>query len=253
MKSLSVLAGIVLIAYVLIGLYLYVFQRDFIYFPTVEIEHDFKTEEFLVNDEVIKAVVVNEGNKEAILYFGGNAESVAYQANTFAEIFPNHTIYLISYRGYGGSTGKPTEKGIYADALSIYDILSEKYQSVSAIGRSLGTGVVTYLGSKRDPEKIVLVTPYDSIQRIAQNKYPIYPLSILLKDKHNSIERVDDISAPALIIIANKDSVVPREHSQKLADAFPSSQATIVVFENEGHNSFSQSEKYHQALSEFIN
>ena len=252
MKALLSLAGTILVAYVAIGLYLYIFQRGFIYFPTAEVMHSFQTEEFSVNNETIKVIVLNEGNNSAIMYFGGNAENVVAEADAFTKTFPPHTVYLISYRGYSGSSGQPTEKGLYADAQAIYDTLSGRHQSISAIGRSLGSGVVTFLASNRELDKIVLVTPFDSAQHIAQDTYPIYPMSLLLKDKYDSIGRVKEINSPVLVVIADKDWVIPLKYQQKLVDAFPPSQVAVKVIKGAGHNSVSLNNEYYVVLQEFL-
>ena len=183
------------------------------YFPTAKAAHTFQLEQFSVDNETIDVVVLNKGKHKAILYFGGNGESVAGSAPHFIKIFPDHTVYLVNYRGYGGSTGNPTEQALYSDALFIYDKISKKHKNISVIGRSLGTGVATFLASKRAITKMILVTPYDSFQNLAQQQYPIYPISFLLKDKYNSSSRVKDINSATLIILAEHDSVIPLNSS----------------------------------------
>ena len=86
---------------------------------------------------------------DAIIYFGGNAESMAQSSDEIARQFPAFTVYLMDYRGYGRSTGEPSEEGLYSDALKLYDTMKSKYESISIGGRSLGSGIAVYVASQR--------------------------------------------------------------------------------------------------------
>jgi len=231
---------------------LYINQRDFIYFPSKAVDHIGDDITYQINDENIKVNVINKDQEQAIIYFGGNAEAVAYNINTFSEIFPSHTLYLFNYRGYGGSSGTPTEKNNYSDALAIFDILKKKHKDITIIGRSLGSGVATFIASKREIKKLVLITPFDSIQNIAQKTFPIYPMSLLLKDKYNSAKIAHLIKTNVLLLIAENDTIIPRKNSNNLASKFTKEQLTIRVISDTGHNTISTKMAYYQALSDFI-
>lgn len=236
--------------YFLSGLLLFIFQRDFTYFPSPPTFH--KTTQFVIDGESIEVVVLNEGNTAAILYFGGNGESVAFNADSFTRLFPDHTSYLVNYRGYGGSTGTPTEQSIYSDAQAIFDAISPHHQQISVIGRSLGTGVATLLAATRPIDKMVLITPYDSIENIARDRYPIFPISLLLKDKFDSASRIKNINSPTLIIIAENDRVIPRKFSDQLIAEFPPAQIKVEIIEGAGHNTLSEYEIYYTLLVNFL-
>ncbi len=252
MNILKILAALAISAYLAIALLLFIFQRDLIYLPTAEYLHDFGTEQFAIEEENINVVVTNKGNKNAILYFGGNGESIAHSAPSLARTFPAHTLYLVNYRGYGGSSGEPTEKALYNDAQHIYDIVEKRHVNVSVIGRSLGSGVATFLASTRTIKKMVLVTPYDSMQRMAQDKFPFLPISILLKDKYNSVERIEGIKSRTLIILAEHDNVIPRKYSKQLVQAFRKQQVTVKTILGAGHNSLSNTDEYYRFLRGFM-
>ena len=100
------------------GILLFIMQRNFMYMPTPVVEHSYDEEAYSNDGETIKVVVVNRQKKNAILYFGGNMESVEYNAADFIEIFPDHAIFLVKYRGYGGSSGSPEEQAIYSDSFT---------------------------------------------------------------------------------------------------------------------------------------
>ena len=93
-----------IVFYVLIGIILFFSQRKFLYFPTEKIPHNYDLETISNEKETIEIIVLNKGKDEALLYFGGNAEPVIYNADYFLKEFPLHTVYLFNYRGYGGSS-----------------------------------------------------------------------------------------------------------------------------------------------------
>lgn len=238
--------------YLIFGIYLFFNQRNLLYFQTESLEHDFEEKIFINKNTKIKTTILNKGNKNSIIYFGGNSEIVDYNAEHFVKFFPNYSIYLVKYRGYSGSEGITTEKNMYNDALYIFDELKSNYEKFIVIGRSIGSGVATYLASKRDIEKLILVTPFDSVQNVAQKIFPIYPMSIILKDKHNSIQRVQDIKAKTLIIVAQNDKVVKPNHTDRLFNKFRSAQVVFLTIKGVDHNNISKSEEYHLVLQNFI-
>src|SRR5690606_550076 len=199
----------------------------------------------------IRVTVVNRGQARALIYFGGNAEDVDYNVEPFAEIFPAYTVYLVKYRGYGGSSGKPSEQAFYADALHIADTLAQKHSAISVIGRSLGSAVATYLAANRPVDKLVLVTPFDSAMSVAKSMWPLYPVALLLKEEYNSLARVGQIQAETLLIAAEADEVIDMALSKRLADAF-GSQASFYVVAGAGHNDLSLFPEYHQLLKQFF-
>ena len=148
------LVRILLLVYLGYGAYLYFAQRHFMYFPVAEQQNaKIPFETISSNKEKIKLWSVNPGHSKAVIYFGGNAENVLYNATDLQQALPEHSIYLVNYRGYGGSTGSPSQQGLFADALNIFDTLQVRHQQISVIGRSLGSSISLYLASLRPVEK----------------------------------------------------------------------------------------------------
>jgi pimeloyl-ACP methyl ester carboxylesterase len=195
---------------------------------------------------------VNPGREKAVIYFGGNAEAVARNAPVFARVFRDATVYLMNYRGYGGSQGRPSEETLYRDALVLYDHVRGKHDHVSAIGRSIGSGIATYLAAERELARLVLITPFDSLESVASSHYPVYPMSLMLRDKYDSISRVPRIREQTLILIAGNDRIVMPFHAHELAAAFPPGQLTKVVLPGAGHNSVSSSDDYYTLIRDFL-
>ena len=248
-KNISIL---LLLGYVGMGLFLYINQRDFLYFPTPDISTPYGEMALQNEGASINVLVLNKGHENAILYFGGNAESMAQSSDYIAQQFPTFTVYLMDYRGYGGSTGEPTEKGLYSDALKLYDTIKPKHNRISIGGRSLGSGIATYVATHREVSKLALITPFDSIVNVAQGRYPIYPVSLLLHDKYDSAARAKDISAKTFIVIAQNDQVISKERTQELIEAFSSKQLQITTISNRGHNDISSDERYYKIMQDFI-
>src|SRR5260370_41081884 len=85
----------------------------------------------------------------ALIYFGGNAEDVSLNMPSLSAGFPDSAIYLLHYRGYGGSSGRPSEGALFADALTLFDQVHSKHPDVDVVGRSLGSGIAVYVASLR--------------------------------------------------------------------------------------------------------
>lgn len=252
-KSLLMVVAVLLFAYLCLGLFLYLFQRGFIYLPRPEVS-GFQASNFRLESggEVLKIWVLNKDNDNAIIYFGGNAEAVEYNIGEFEQVFAGRTVYLMNYRGYGGSTGEPTELGLYADALALYDSVKSRHGGIFVMGRSLGSGVATYLATEREVKKLALITPFDTIESIARTSFPIFPVSLLLKDKFDSISRAKNIASQTMILMAEFDQVVPGKLTKRLAEEFNATQTTVKVLPDTHHNSISAHPNYHQLLSEFF-
>ena len=252
LKIISSLVFIALFCYVAIAGMLYVFQRSFLYFPSEKRPHPFERMVVSSQGESIEVIVLNKGKSKALIYFGGNGEAVVSNAEDFSSSFSDITIYLVNYRGYGGSSGKPTESGIYFDALTLYDQFKTLHSHISVAGRSLGSGVATYLAANRLFKNVVLITPYDSILNVAKEKYALFPVKLLLKDQYDSLSRVKNIKAKVLVIAAQNDQVIPMVHTQKLINEFKNNQVLLKIIKNTGHNNLLNSADYLKTFSEFI-
>lgn len=245
-----VLLGLLLLAvlgYLAVAALLHHQQRTLLYFPRPLASAVAPDTSFLVDGRTMPVWIAHPGQREAVLYFGGNGESVESDLDFFRDALPGRSVYLVPYRGYSGNAGQPTEAGLYADALVHYDRVRAKHATVALIGRSLGSGVATYVASKRSVERLVLVTPYDSLQNVAQEKYPWMPIGLLLDDKFESWRRAPALKLPVTLLIAAQDRLIPPAHAHALAESFPTP-PTIIVIAGAGHNDISNRPEYPTAL-----
>ena len=252
-RALAWILRVAVLSYLGFGVLLYAGQREMMYLPVPENPaSDLAVERVAVDGATLKVWVVNPGQARAALYFGGNAEAVGYQAEALTSLLPGQAIYLVNYRGYGGSTGKPREKALYRDAAVIFDALSERHASIAVIGRSLGGGVATWLAARRPVEKLLLVTPFDSLEGVAREHFPFYPVSLFMKERYASIEHAAAIHVPTLLLIAADDEIVPASSARRLEQAFPPGTARSLVVPHAGHNSISGRPEYGEALAAFL-
>ncbi|UPT76601.1 alpha/beta hydrolase [Sulfurovum sp. XGS-02] len=251
-KMLSFIA-VLSISYVLLCVLLFVFQRQMIYLPTSEVSVPDTAYTILDTGEVrIKVWTLNPGKKKALIYFGGNAENVAYNIDDFQTLFADRTVYLVNYRGYGGSSGVPHEQGFYHDALYLYDHVRTQYAAISTMGRSIGAAVSTYLASKRNVDKLILITPFDSAVNVAKKYYWFFPIDLILKERLDTAGRAADITADTLIIAAADDRIIPHSCSLDLIKAFRKTRVEAVTLENTGHNTVHLHPDYKKIITSFM-
>ncbi|MGH8174652.1 MAG: alpha/beta hydrolase [Steroidobacter sp.] len=189
-----------------------------------------------------------------ILYFGGNAEDVLYTAMT-APIFNAQRMLVVNYRGYGRSHGKPGQKALYEDALAVYDYATRsaavKPEHIVVMGRSLGAGVAAMLASERHVAGAILITPFDSMAAVAAHHYSFLPVRVLLRHPFPSIDWARQAKAPALIVAAERDTIIPPVHAQRLHDAW-TAEKQIHILEGVGHNDIELHTEYYQIVNEFL-
>lgn len=236
-----------MIVFIILALYLaacttvYSQQRALIYHPMpATVENQRNSVEWQHDGERLRVTQILRSGTQAILYFGGNAEDVSYTAQELSQVFPDKTIYALHYRSYAGSTGQPSEASLVGDAIALFDKVHEQYPHIQVMGRSLGTGIAVQLAHARNVEKMVLVTPYDSMQAVAQGHYPYLPVGLLLKDKYNSVQFAPDIKIPVTLLVAEQDTLIPPIHAQRLKMALPQTTVKSVTFAGKGHNDIDQ-------------
>ena len=212
---------IIILFYLSILLIMFFFQRSFMYHPSsknyIPEKITFNYEEIFipVNSEIsLKSWSTNiHQNQKTILFFHGNAgdlDARIYKLNVFDDLGINFLI--ISWRGFSGNQGKPTEKGLYEDANSAVKWLNQKgikNENIILYGESLGTGIAVELSSKNDFGGVILESPYTSMVDMGKKFYPFLPVSLMQRDRYNSIKKIKKITSPILILHGKADNLVP--------------------------------------------
>lgn len=161
--------------------------------------------------------------KPLIVYYGANSEDVSDEL-WWLHGLEKYAFLLVNYRGYGLSTGKPEEKACVEDAVAVLDkILKETKRSakdVILIGRSLGTGVAAQVAAQRKVGRLILITPFDSVEAVAKRHFWFIPVSRYLTDSWNSSAIAPQIKAKTTLIVAAKDELIPPSHALALKNSF---------------------------------
>ena len=229
MKYLYLAVSSVVLAYFIIILFVYFYQRNLLYHPSennyLNDKITFNYEEiFIETDKKIKLkswFIKKDLDKfKTILIFHGNAGNLfnrVYKLNELNKLDVN--ILLISWRGFSGNKGKPTEKNLYHDAEEAIKWLNNQgviSKNIILYGESLGTGVATELGASNAFGGIILESPFTSITNAAKIYYPYLPVSIILKDRYDSIGKIKNINTPIFIMHGKMDNIVPQQMGLEL-------------------------------------
>lgn len=219
-----------LLCYLGVGLLLFLLQDSFLFFarPSNPLRvSDLKPYQITIKLEYTTLqgwlIPASRPAKPTIIYYGGNGEELSESVNYLSPLGDYNYLY-VNYRGYGASTGKPGQKELFSDALSIIDQLTASAKmdpaKILLFGRSLGSSIAIYVASQRNTMGLILVSPFDSLAAVAQSHYPIFPAKYLLRNPFPSIDYIAGIETPAIIIMAENDNVVPRRHSLAIIDAW---------------------------------
>lgn len=245
LRMLLGLAGFAAVVYLGLCAALFFLQRSLIYFPQPRAAGTgVPTLTLAVPGAEVLVTTRTRSGAEAVIYFGGNAEDVSLALPELAAAYPEHALFLMHYRGYGGSSGRPSEAALVADALALFDRVHASHAKVLVVGRSLGSGVAIQLAGARPVARLVLVTPYDSIQALAAQQFPWAPVRWLLRDKFESWRHAAQITVPTLLIAAEHDEVIPRASTQALLARFLAGTAVLEVVSGAGHNDLSANPDY---------
>ena len=235
-----------LVGYVAVVALLYLVQRSLMYFPdrtrVAPAAAGFSGAEDVVLDtadgeRVIVWHLAPQSDKPVVLYFHGNGGALHYRAERFRALTADGSgLVALSYRGYGGSTGSPTEAGLLNDAAAAYAFAAARYEPARIVvwGESLGSGVAVALAAEHPVGRLVLEAPFTSTADIGAAVYPFVPVRLLMKDQFRSDLRIDKVTAPVLVLHGERDAVVPIAFGERLY-AMIKSPKRFVRFRDGGH------------------
>ena len=222
------IVGLVVLIYLTITFVLYYSQRSLLYHPS---ENNYSGDKLIVPIDKVKILTDDNielvawhhkknDNYKTILFLHGNAGSLEnriHKINHFNDMDVNFLI--VAWRGFSGNKGKPTENGLYIDAKSAVKWLKNKgvnEEEIIIYGESLGTGVGTEIAQNKNFAGIILESPFTSMVDAGADKYPIFPIRLLLKDKYESYKKIKNIKSPILIMHGEVDKIVPFWMGEKM-------------------------------------
>jgi len=225
---------------------MYVFQRAMMYFPdptrVAPAQAGLPQAEEVTltssdGEKLIAWFVPPRGDKPLVLYFQGNAEGLPARVGRFTWLTADGTgLLALCYRGYGGSTGAPTEDGLIRDAEAAYDFARARYPAkrIVLFGESLGTAVAVALGANHEIGALILDAPFTSAAEVGAAAYPFAPVRWFMKDKFRSDERIGRVSAPLLVLHGEEDRIVTIRFAEMLF-ALAREPKRFVRFPGGGH------------------
>ncbi len=219
------------------------FQRSLLYFPG---HVDAKGEGNTVfkplrsgNGEFLGYVRAPEGfARRVVILFHGNAGE-ALDRTWLAPLIPYADVVLIlaEYPGYGARAGSPSESANVQAAKHLVQFARETWKApVTLIGESLGTGVAASVAKEPGVDRLALISPFTSIQELAQAMFPWLPMELLLRDRYLSAEHLKDASVPLYVIHGTVDNVVPFASGQGLFKEYGGATKTFKALEGVSHN-----------------
>jgi pimeloyl-ACP methyl ester carboxylesterase len=188
-----------------------------------------------------------------ILGFGGNGANAAHTAAQLHDLYPEADVVAFHYRGYPPSEGSPSAAALRDDAVLIHDFARARFGPARTIvaGFSIGSGVAAALSARRPVDGLILVTPFDSLARVAAGHYPWLPVRLLFRHDFEPLADLRRSRVPVAIISAGRDTLVPAERSLALRLAAPSLVFDRVI-EDAGHNDIYSHPGFRRAMREAL-
>lgn len=199
-----------------------------------------------------------EGDFPVILFCHGNAGNISHRLDNIRLLLQQGLqVFIFDYRGYGKSSGRPSEKGLYKDGLAAYDYLIAKMHlppnRIILFGRSLGAAVAIEVALKKNARSIIMESAFTSTKDMAKTMFLFNLFSYFLPANYNNLEKIAYVRIPKLIIHGESDEIVPFSMGQKLFAAAKSPKYFFKI-EKAGHNDtyFVGGENYLQTIAAFI-
>ena len=249
MRSLLSLLAVVAVAYLALVLLVYWGQSRLMYFPQqllsdtpADIGLQYSTVHIATRDgETLHGwwVPVPQA-KGTVLFFHGNAGNISHRINYLAMFkrLGYHTL-LVDYRGYGQSSGTPSETGMYLDALAAWryliDVQGQAPAQIALFGESLGGAVAAWLAGHEQPGLLVLASSFTSVPDLAATLYPFLPVRWIARFQYNTLKSLESVTCPVFIAHSPEDEIIPFEHGQRLLRAAAQPKQFLTL--EGGHNS----------------
>lgn len=265
--NLLILIGLLIIFFIIL---LRTMEDKFLYYPEPFPSGNWRPEAFglevedcyFTTDDSVRIhgwyASAGEESLKTILWFHGNAGNIAHRIDNLKRLVElGINVFIIDYRGYGRSAGKPSEKGLYRDASAAYRFLIEEKNTTPddliIFGRSLGGAVAIELALHHQCTAVILESSFTSVKAMAKQIFGFLPIESILKSKFDSINKIEKLSCPVLIIHGTNDELIPYAHGLELFEKAKSPKYFYKVG-YAGHNDLIDigGDLYFQRIKKFV-
>ena len=266
MRMLGSLVLVVSALFLGLMLLLFVFQEKMVFFPgkrlgdTPEAAGLHYEDVYLVTDDDIKIhgwYVPHPDAQATLLFFHGNAGNLSHRLESIS-IFHDIglAVFIIDYRGYGRSEGRPTERGTYRDAMAAWNYLVGERRlrpdEIIVFGRSLGGAVAAALAAKVTPAAVILESTFTSIKDLGKHYYPYLPVSWIARIHYPVDKYITSFKCPVLVIHSDQDEVVPARLGQRLFDSAPEPKMFLPVSGDHNNGFLLSRDVYVKGIRRFL-
>lgn len=219
--------------YLMLGAFLYVFQSTLLFFPTrtliahpgdIGLEYEDVFLETTDGERLHGWYIPRNDSRGTLLFFHGNAGNISGRLESIRQFHEMQlNVFIIDYRGYGQSTGRPTEQGLYNDALAAYTWLTDERgipaDSLVVFGRSLGGSVAAWLASEKPVAALILESAFTSVPDVAMTIYPVYPVKWMARFELPTLDYVKKYDGPLLVAHSPHDDIISYRFGREIYDA----------------------------------
>lgn len=263
MSWIKIILILIVVLYVLGGLFLYLFQEKLIFRPDPlpqDFQYRFDAEFDEINMEMEDGSIINglhfksDNPQGLILYFHGNAGELSRWGEVVIPFLKyNQDVLIIDYRGYGKSTGKRTKKALLEDAEAVYAQATALYpqEKITVYGRSLGCSFATHVAAEFSPKQVILESPFYSVADVASSFAWMYPVDRMIRFNFRNDRNLKKVDSSIIIIHGTDDLVVPFESGQKLAGV--SDRIDFLEIRGGGHNDLAEFKDYWDLIGSRLN
>ena len=255
--------------YGLLVIGVYIFQARLLYFPDqpgrhhVHVPTDIGLQYESVRITTADGITLDgwfvpaDKARGVILFFHGNAGNISDRLDSlrvFNELGLNTLI--IDYRGYGSSTGTPSETGTYLDAEAAWRYLVEEHrfspQDIIIFGRSLGGAVAVHLASQQEPAALIAESTFTSVPDLAAELYPWLPARWLSRFQYNSLGKIKSVTCPVLVVHSSQDEIIPASHGSRIFAAAPVPKEFLKISGSHDSGFLTSGRVYTDGLDHFL-
>lgn len=219
------------ILYMGLCLSLYIAQRTLLYSPDKSKIYNDRLWGTLTSNDLVLGLETKDDYEQVIILFHGRSQNAAGKS-AYQKFFPqNYHLIVVEYPGYGLNNNQSiSKKNFLKHAREVMQYAKSKYgDNIILTGESLGTGIASQMASEFDIKKLFLITPYSSVRDVAQRKYWYAPIFLLLRDNYDNVKNLKEYTGQTLILISEKDTVIPPRYAEKLYKSLKNSKGKIIV------------------------